>query len=259
MKSFQILMSVMNQKDHEIIKKANIQSNAIIINQAGNFKKETFTHKGFAIQFITFDERGVGLSRNNALMRAEAGIVLLSDQSVVYEDNYTEAILAAFNDLPDADIILFNVPFEDHERRTYEITKKHRVRRYNCLRYGAVRMAFKTEPIRKKGLYFSLLFGGGATYSSGEDSLFLYDSIKAGMRVYAVPITLGRVLSHESTWFEGYTDKFFVDKGAFFKNLSPIFYKFFIIQLALRKRRTMGDGRDIKEMINLMMRGANEF
>ena len=35
---------------------------------------------------------------------------------------------------------------------------------------------------------FSLLFGGGAKYSNGEDSLFLKDCLKYGLVVYAVPV-----------------------------------------------------------------------
>lgn len=63
---------------------------------------------------------------------------------------------------------------------------------------------------------FSLLFGGGAKYSNGEDSLFLKDCLKYGLKVYAVPIEIGAERERESTWFKGYTDKFFIDRGVLY-------------------------------------------
>lgn len=254
----QILMSVMNQT-HDIVKQANIQSDAIIVNQCDEFKKEVFDHNGHTIQFLSFDERGVGRSRNAALMRADADIVLLSDQNVVYDDNYEQIILDAFEANPQADMLVFNVPTEDPERKTYTINQQHRVRRRNCLRYGAVRMAIRIESAKRSNISFSLLFGGGAKYSSGEDSLFIYEAIRKGLRVEAIPQTIGNVKAHESSWFSGYTDKFFKDKGALFKVLAPKLHQLYILQFAVRKQKTMGDGRSVMELIRLMREGAREI
>ena len=41
---------------------------------------------------MSFTERGVGLSRNNALMRASADICLFADDDIIYENNYKEIL-----------------------------------------------------------------------------------------------------------------------------------------------------------------------
>ncbi len=255
----QVLLSAMHQNDHSILKRANIQSDTIVINQADVYKKEVFQYNGSTIQFLSFDERGVGLSRNNALMRADADIAVIADDDIRYVDSYAQKIIAAFKENPNADMIVFNVPSNNPDRPSYLIKKFGRVRLHSCLRYGAYRMAFRVDSIRQKNIYFSLLFGGGAKYSSGEDSLFIYTAIKSGLKVYRSPEIIGSVDQQTSTWFEGYTDTFFQDKGALFRALSPRFYRVLILQYILRKREPFPDDIAPAHALKCMYAGAKKF
>lgn len=255
----QVLLSVMNQTDHSILGSINLQTSAVVVNQSDEFKYEEIEYRGSDVLFITLPERGVGLSRNTALMRADADIVITADDDVQYVDGYEQKIIDEFKKNPEADMIVFNVLSDNPDRPSYEIKKPGRVRKYNSLRYGTYRMAFRTDSIRREDIYFSLLFGGGAKYSSGEDSLFIYTAIKRGLKVYKSTERIGSVAQSESTWFEGYTDKFFRDKGALFRALSPRFYVLLILQFVLRKKRSMGDGRSVVAILRLMHEGAKEF
>lgn len=105
----QVLVSTMHQVDHSLLEKMNISSDSIIINQCNRNEVENFQYCGFDIKFISYDERGIGLSRNNALMRASADICLFSDEDVKYVDDYKNIIVRAFEENPRADIIIFNV------------------------------------------------------------------------------------------------------------------------------------------------------
>ena len=145
-------------------------------------------------------------------------ICLFSDADIVYEDGYEAAVLAEFERNPRADMIIFNIEVEE-ERRTYHITERKPVHWYNCGRYGAVSFAVRRESLLQSGITFSLLFGGGAKYSNGEDSLFLTEFIKKGYRVYTAPVTIGREEAGESTWFHGYNEKFFHDRGVLYHYL----------------------------------------
>lgn len=42
------------------------------------------------------------------------------------------------------------------------------------------------------------------------------DCLKYGLVVYAVPVEIGAEQERESTWFQGYTDKFFIDRGVLY-------------------------------------------
>lgn len=239
--NIEVLLSVMNQSGHAFLEKINLRTDAVIVNQASTEKTEEFTYKQHHIRMITMKERGVGLSRNTAFQNSSADIVLFADQDVEYQDEYDKTILKEFEKNPKADILIFNLKSKNPNNPTYMISKDKRVRRFNSLRYGATKIAARRQSLVSSGVTFSLLFGGGAKYSAGEDSLFLYNCIKKGLRVYACNKQIGTVDQIDSTWFEGYNDKFFRDKGAFFYYLSPKLAYIYGLQFAIRKRGYKSD------------------
>lgn len=216
----EVLAAVMNASLPETVQQMHLQSDAVIINQCDRLGQEEMqiSQGNGRIRFYSFPERGVGRSRNEAILRAEGDICLFSDADIVYEEGYEAAILAEFERNPGADMIIFNIDVEE-ERRTYHITDRKRVHWYNCGRYGAVSFAVRRESLLRSGIMYSLLFGGGARYSNGEDSLFLTEFLKKGYRVYTAPVTIGREKAGDSTWFSGYNEKFFHDRGVLYHYL----------------------------------------
>lgn len=255
----QVLISTMNRKTSSLLNRMNIQSDAIVINQSNGFEYRQIKKDGYIVDWFTFNERGVGLSRNSALMRVSADIGLFADDDVKYVDGYQDIVVEAFAQNPGADILFFNFESQNKERPEYMIRKKSRVFFYNSLRYGAFRIAFRSESLKKANISFSLLFGGGAKYSSGEDSLFIYQAIKKGLRAYALPIYLGTVDQKESTWFKGYTDRFFRDKGALFKAISKKLYIVFIVYYVVRNCRSFQREVNPYRAFVLAIQGARKY
>lgn len=103
---------------------------------------------------------------------------------------------------------------------------------------------------------FSLLFGGGAKYSSGEDSLFLQECFRAGLHVYCSPIKIADVQQEVSSWFEGYTDKYFFDTGVLAATLLPWGCRIYALLTALKFRKPPKETMHILQLLN---RGINEF
>ena len=214
----QVLASVMNEEPEALAARMGLESDAVVINQCDRLDCRKIAYRGHEIGFYSFPDRGVGRIRNEDILRAEGDICLFSDGDIVYEPGYAEKIAAEFQSRPRADMILFNITVEE-ARRTYHITGRKRVRWYNCGRYGAVSFAVRRESLLSSNVTFSLLFGGGARYGSGEDSLFLKEFMGKGYRVYTAPVTIGRETAGESTWFSGYDEKFFRDKGVLYRHL----------------------------------------
>ena len=148
----QVLVAAMNQTDHSLLDKLNIQSDVIVGNQTDHDSIEHFNYKKYKATYLNFNERGVGLNRNNALMRADADICLIADDDMVYVDHYPEIVINAFQNLPHADIIIFNLA--ENESTRYVIKKIAKVGYLNYLRYGTARIAFKLSSIRKNGIFF---------------------------------------------------------------------------------------------------------
>ena len=70
-----MLVATMNQNDYSLLNKMNIQTDIIVGNQCAINKVEEFKYRGNNVRWYSFSEKGVGLNRNNALMRAK-GIIL---------------------------------------------------------------------------------------------------------------------------------------------------------------------------------------
>lgn len=215
----EVLVSAVNQSLKDIAERMGIESDAIIINQTDRIGYEEYELRCVngvkKIKCYSFAERGVGLSRNNALMRASGDILLFSDEDIVYDSGYADKILGEFAKHPKADILLFNMRVGE-SRATYYTEKFHRVHIWNAGRYPTYSFAVRRDKLQAANITFSLLFGGGARYSNGEDSLFLRDCLNYGLKAYAVPVEIGEERERESTWFKGYTKKFFFDRGVLY-------------------------------------------
>ena len=253
----EVLVSVMNQNLEDLAEQMQLDSDAVIINQCDRLGYEEKAHKGHTLRFFSFPDRGVGRSRNEAILRAEGDICLFSDQDIVYEPGYAQTISEEFENNSDADMILFNIAVEE-DRRTYWITRRKRVRWYNCGRYGAVSFAVRRESLISSGVHFSLLFGGGARYSNGEDSLFLKEFMSKGFKVYTAPVTIGRETAGESTWFGGYNEKFFYDRGALYRHLYGRLDRIMALRFLLAHRKRLCAEYGLKQCWRWMCQGCRE-
>lgn len=250
----EVLASVMEEDFPALVRRMRLESDAVLINQCDRLGYEELEEEGRRLRFFSFPDRGVGRSRNEAILRAEGDICLFSDGDIVYEPGYAQRIAEEFARRPDADMILFNVIVEE-SRRTYHITERKRVRWYNCGRYGAVSFAVRRESLLSSGVTFSLLFGGGARYGSGEDSLFLKEFMKKGYSVYTAPVTIARETAGESSWFQGYDEKFFTDKGVLYRYLYGRLAKGMALRFLLAHRDKLCASVTVKQAYRWMREG----
>lgn len=261
MYNLQVLVATMNQKDFSKINEMKIFSDVVFANQANDTKYEELYVSGHLAKMITTTTRGVGCNRNIALNYSDGDILLIADDDMVYNSNYAEAVIKAFQEIPAADAIIFNIDSFGRETYRRKNTKIRRVRYYNALNYGAVRIAVKRNTLLSKNISFSLCFGGGTIYSSGEDSLFIWDMLKKGMRVYTHPFTIATVDQTTSTWFVGFTHKYFYDKGALYCALTnKIFAKLLCIQDLIRHRNMYKEsGLSFMTVFGEMNRGVKGY
>ena len=253
----QVLIAAMFANPRELAGKMNLQTDALIVNQCDAYAYEEFERGGKTVRCFSMAERGVGLSRNTALTRAEGEILLFSDEDIQLADGYEKKILGAFERNPDADVILFNVDV-DPSRATFHNTEVRRVHWYNYGRYGIVAAAARREALLRANVSFSLLFGGGARYSNGEDSLFLHDCLKKGLHLYTETEVIGKEILRESTWFHGYTEKFFFDRGVLYASLYGGMAKLWAFRYLFVKKKTLCNEISLKKAFRLMKDGIRE-
>jgi len=220
--NLQVLVATMHQTDMSIAQKMNIRCSAVIANQADREEIVSENTEYGHLKMITTKTRGVGLNRNIALLAADQDILLMADDDVVYNDDMSTAVLEAFSALPKADVIIFGMDMVKNgqvfERRTNPVKRLHV---WNSMRFGSVRIAIRRESILKHNIFFHQCFGGGCAFSAGEDSLFLKACFDKGLKVYSHNYILGTCCKDQTTWFQGYNEKYFYDKGVLVRKLFP--------------------------------------
>lgn len=253
--TIQVLVAAMNQTDHSLLKKMNIRSDVIVGNQCDLDCIERFSYREHRAVYLNFAERGVGLNRNNALMRADGDICLFADDDMVYHDNYVQTVTDAFKAHPDADVILFNL--EEPVPARYVIPRPMKVSWFNYLRYGTARVAVRLKSIKENGIYFNQCFGGGTEHCHGEDNLFLTACLKNGLTMYAVPDYIGALTEERpSSWNTGYDEKYLRDQGALYRAISRRWWKLLCLQDAIRRRKDYLEVGSWLDAYRIIRRGA---
>lgn len=183
-----VLVSTMNLSDGSLSKKMNITGKCLIINQS--FLEETPENTDENVRVITYRETGLSNSRNRALENAECDIALLSDDDVIYNSDYEEIILEQFKINPDYDIITFQLEGIDIPFKKYP-SKGRKLGFIRAMKVSSVEIAFRLKKVKNAGVKFNTLLGSGSKYQMGEESAFLYDCLRKGLKIKYVPIKIG--------------------------------------------------------------------
>lgn len=236
--SFEILCVTMHQKDLSLLKTMNIHSNVVLANQTDENVYLEESCDGKSVKMISTTTRGVGLNRNIALSRATKDILLFADDDTVFEDDLEKNVVAAFENNPDADVILFGMKYNKEGKEVKRVVNKNgKIPFYKSFKFGAVNMAVRRKNLLRENLSFSQLFGGGCVYSHGEDSNFIINCFNRKLHVYTSSYVVGCTDSSQSSWFQGFSEKYFYDAGALARSMFGLFSFPYMMYMALRTKK----------------------
>lgn len=256
MSRLEVLVATTGQTDLSIFYKMNIQTDVIILNQCGRNEFIEQRLNGCRVRMLSTDTIGVGINRNIAMQLSEAEICLIADDDLVYRDGYEQVILREFDQNPKASLIGFSITEKGKRKQTRcfpETRKTHR-------NFGAAVIAYRNYDIKKANICFTRLFGGGAAYGCGEDSLFCFDARHRGIILYQSKVVIGSLSSRHSSWFHGYTEQYYYDKGAIYGALSNTFGRLFCIrQLLWHPEEYKSGSKSFLQALSLMNAGLEGY
>jgi len=265
MSELTVLLSAMYLEDYHFIDSLKITTDAVVINQC-DYEEQTdidatSDEVGRRVRFISSTERGLSKSRNRAIEEAISGgfsdIAIFCDNDCVYEEGYEEKITGYFKDNPDTDIAVFFIKRPERTEPVFETARP--LGYYGAMKIFSPEIAVRCSSLRKNKLRMNEYFGAGAKYGMGEENIFLFEAIGKGMKVKYVPIKIAELADTESTWFKGYTDKFFVDRGAGFYAMSKNWYWLLNLQFAVRKYQLYKKDNTVINALRMMSKGAKEY
>lgn len=215
MSRVEVLISAMHQNDFSIFQRTQIKTDALMINQCDEVGElEKNTEYGFQ-RIISTTERGLSRSRNLAIQNAKSEICLLCDDDEMFYKGYARKIENAYDRHPDADLICFQIK---REGKKYP-GKEYRVNYLKSLRISSWQLSMKVDSILRAGIRFDTDFGSGTPLGSGEENIFMFDCLKAGLKIYYVPVCIGKVEQKQSNWFHGFTDQYFFNRGRIIRRM----------------------------------------
>lgn len=239
--NIEVLISCMHQVDASIIQRTNVQSDVLVINQCDeNCINEFFFLNKYDNKcrgkIINTTERGLSRSRNMALKNATGDICLLCDDDELLVDDISVLVNDAYKKYAQADLIAFKLEYP----KKYPSRVK-RIGYLSALKIASWQLSFKRSSIISSGIVFDESIGSGVSKAGGEEVLFIYDCLKKGLKVFYVPICLGRVNqsnNETSQWFRGYNADYFYDRGIFTRKLlgriGAIIYAFYFVVVKYR-------------------------
>lgn len=257
----QVLVATMNNTDVvKLYNDMNLKTDALIINQSDTYEYKKKKINDSSLECYTFKERGLSRSRNNALLRCTGDVICFADDDMIYSDTYEEDIIREFQTHPKADAIVFNVTSNSKKRLGKEIKKFAKVGKSESREYGSVHIAMRRKALLGRNVYFNILFGSGSVYKCGEDTIFLKELLDKKMNLYKSPISIGTVDMNDSTWFNGYTEKYFFDKGAIIACAYPkIKYILIFIQAIKNSKKRLGSYLFFFKLFSWYLRGAADY
>lgn len=223
----------MHQLDDTLVRTSRLTGDVVIINQCCRDGYEEYPTANGTARMIFSKQRGLTRSRNLAIEQARADICMLCDDDEVFTDHYEERILGAYQQLPQADVIIFKMI----NRPPSFSDRIQRLRFPRTLKVSSWQISFRRDSIRKSGIWFDEHLGAGTGNGAEEELKFLSDCEKAGLQIWYVPVEIAAVSQEASTWFCGFTETFFENRGATTRYiLGPVMAAIYAVYYIICKR-----------------------
>ena len=213
-----VLISCMHQDNHDIIRKSNIQTDVVVVNQCDKDLVESFdfvNKKGELChaKFISTTERGLSRSRNMAIANAgDADICLICDDDEYLLDDYPEKLINAFSEEPNAVVIAFALDRKDHPRKFPN--NKFKLGFKSIGQVSSQQIAFRRDMINSAGSVLDVKMVSGTGNGGEEENMFLHTCRRRKLMMFYHPQVIAIInATGKSKWFKGYTAQYFQNLG----------------------------------------------
>ena len=211
----EIVCPMMHQTDFSNVLKMNLQTDAVVANQADSNSKSELNENGHRYLMITTNTRGASLNRNIGINNATADIIIFSDDDQTFVDGYEQMVLDAFEKYPQADGIKFYCQSTNPKRPlSYQNPGSwKKAVRMDLTSAGVHGFAIKRSFLEKNNIRFNEEIGPGKEIYCGEDTEFIVDLFRHNANIYLSPELISYVGQSDSTWFKGFSEQYFISVG----------------------------------------------
>jgi GT2 family glycosyltransferase len=164
------------------------------------------------------NSKGLTKSRNKALSASKGELLLISDDDLEYTEDFSQQIITAFKENPNAAVISFQVLkpdgtyFKNYKSEQYIHTKR------TAISTSSVELVFRRKILVENEIKFDEKFGVNAKFPCGEEAVLLGEIIDLGLEALYVPVPIC-IHPEESSGKDYDRSGLLLAKGAMIKRL----------------------------------------
>lgn len=259
----QHLISTMGRTDFDFLKSINNTAPILLVNQKmPSDGLLSASINGYPVEIHNTTQIGLSNSRNMLLNNATGEICIVGDDDLCYKPNYCEHIIEAYNQYPEADIIVFRFSESKDLDTRNQFGKSKRLNIFEISKVASVEVTFRLKSILDAGIHFDPLLGLGAPIGSGEENAFLADALRAGLVIQYVPFTICDSVPDDSRakWKDGYGEEYLRLKGAaFYRIYGGLLWIVFSTAFAILKKRSLFKNLSFIKVMSSLLQGRTIF
>jgi GT2 family glycosyltransferase len=143
------------------------------------------------IRVINSFSKGSSKSRNLGLQNAIGKIIVISDDDVVFEDDFANKITEGYSQNCQAGVICFQAKNENGLLlKKYPSIVQKNISTLTILNIGNIEITLNSDKIKESKVQYDELFGVNETFGTGEEAIFLNDLKKKGIQINFIPETI---------------------------------------------------------------------
>ncbi len=259
----QVLVTTMYQTDLSKATQMNITGHVLLANQADRYDYDRQEHNGRVVEMITTPGRGLSKNRNTAIeCSAEDTVyILFADDDLIFQDGYEKLVLDEFARHPEAEAIKFNL-YDLSSVRTISMKPIDRFRkatRRSVTSSGVCGLVIRRDVLIKQNIRFNEYFGTGTEHYCGEDTIFLQEILNKKVRFYLSPVEIAGIDQTNSSWFQGYDEKYFKTTGMVFAAIHPRVAKLLAVRSAYRFSRRKNCDMIFSKILSYYWQGIRDY
>lgn len=230
----------------------------LIINQTTS---ETILTSDYPnVRVINSFEKGLSKSRNLALKNAVRKILVIGDDDVAFQEDFTDKITTAYNKFPQAAVINFcAIKSNGNFIKKYPFHSKKNQSIFDILNTSSIEMTLNKSILDKENIRFDENFGLGAIFEMGEEAVFLSDFKKKNKKLFFEPQIIVKHEDLTTSDKKNITESYYI-QGALFTRIFKSNYIFWIfIKLFFDLKQHKIRFKNIKNALKSAKKGHEKF
>lgn len=197
--------------------------------------------------------KGLSRNRNNCILHATSDICLIADDDIIYNKDSIRKLIDFYKNHEDVDLVTYQFS-SDCQTKKYPKEACKLSDRPNGFSISSIEISFRRKSIQGIIPFNELMGLGSPKTSAGEDDLFIFSCIKAGLNCWYIPLSLCYHKGKSTGQANGSDPRVIFSRGILIRVYHP--YTFLLWYLWLARSIKINHGVNFWTCLILLLKSA---